>query len=445
MSVSSVSTDPLDALTNQYNRPITIPFANRVPTTLDVYPANTTWEYIGTTPPTLYVTSGAGNWVSVVGSGNFPITRFVVGPAGQAGYQTLQSALNAANAVGGGQIWVQPGTYVENLTLYGNTSITGATGNSDAGTSGNCVIITGVHTPPSTGSFCFANVLLTSSTHIFSSTAVGTASLWLTNLGVNCTNGFTFNVPNWTGDLILYNTADFSTNNGYVDNSGGSTCFFISATLGAGSGNTMATTGPVILQEIVLNCPWTARTGTTIAADYVIFNQPLAVIGTASGQISNSKFITGANPCISYLSSAPLDLTSTVLSTSSLLAIQGTNVANVRASNIIFLGNVGFSGSPPSTPYTTITGSLTLGTASKLTLGSGTNQTAGTGILTSGVFTFPSTSVVAGDIIIPSYIVPKASPGILSAVATLNTVTVRSTDLTDSTSTISWVVIGTTV
>jgi len=85
MSVSSVSTDPLDALTNQYNRPITIPFANRVPTTLDVYPANTTWEYIGTTPPTLYVTSGAGNWVSVVGSGNFPITRFVVGPAGQAG------------------------------------------------------------------------------------------------------------------------------------------------------------------------------------------------------------------------------------------------------------------------------------------------------------------------------------------------------------------------
>jgi len=74
MSVSSVSTDPLDALTNQFTRPVTIPFANRVPTTLDVYPANTVWQYTGTTPPTLYVTTGAGNWVSDSASSTSTVT-----------------------------------------------------------------------------------------------------------------------------------------------------------------------------------------------------------------------------------------------------------------------------------------------------------------------------------------------------------------------------------
>jgi len=74
MSVSSVSTDPLDALTNQFTRPVTIPFANRIPTTLDVYPANTVWQYTGTTPPTLYVTTGAGNWVSDSASSASTIT-----------------------------------------------------------------------------------------------------------------------------------------------------------------------------------------------------------------------------------------------------------------------------------------------------------------------------------------------------------------------------------
>ncbi len=50
--------------------------------------------------------------------GDFPITPFVVGPVGVAGYQTIQTAMTAANAAGGGMIYVQPGSYTENLTWY---------------------------------------------------------------------------------------------------------------------------------------------------------------------------------------------------------------------------------------------------------------------------------------------------------------------------------------
>ena len=66
---------------------------------------------------------------------------------------------------------MQPGTYTENLTLYGDTQVVGVPGNPDSGTAGNSVIISGVHTPPTTGSFVFANVRLASATDIFNSAA----------------------------------------------------------------------------------------------------------------------------------------------------------------------------------------------------------------------------------------------------------------------------------
>src|SRR5580693_3024817 len=82
-------------------------------------------------------------------------TPYVVGT--NAAYSTIQSALNASNAAGGGIVYIKPGTYTENLTLYGNSALVGTPGNSDAGTSGNTVNIIGKHIPPNTGSFEFSN------------------------------------------------------------------------------------------------------------------------------------------------------------------------------------------------------------------------------------------------------------------------------------------------
>lgn len=77
-------------------------------------------------------------------SAGYPITPFVVGPTGEAGYQTIQAAVNAANAAGGGTVFIQPGTYAENITLFASINLWGYPGEL-----GNIGIFTGGQVSPS--------------------------------------------------------------------------------------------------------------------------------------------------------------------------------------------------------------------------------------------------------------------------------------------------------
>ena len=56
-----ISSDPLDNLTNLYQRPQCIT-ANRPPTTLDLQPAMTQWMDESAAPALIYTTTGAGVW-----------------------------------------------------------------------------------------------------------------------------------------------------------------------------------------------------------------------------------------------------------------------------------------------------------------------------------------------------------------------------------------------
>jgi hypothetical protein len=71
---------------------------------------------------------GVATWALLGGPAGYPITPYVVGPIGQAGYQTIQSAINAANDAGGGIIYIQPGIYTENLNIPGNITLIAAPG-----------------------------------------------------------------------------------------------------------------------------------------------------------------------------------------------------------------------------------------------------------------------------------------------------------------------------
>lgn len=278
--------------------------------------------------------------------GDLHITPFIVSAAGLvngASYTNIQSALDAANTAGGGIVYVQPGSYTENLLLYANTEVVGTPGNSDAGTAGNTVIITGVHTPPATGSFTFANVRLVSATHIFSSAVAGSAALILENSFIQITNGFLFNLANWTGTFITYNIGEGSTNNGMVNNAGGATCFFISATHGAGTGQTMSTTGPVIMQEVVLNCPWSAATGTTIACDYVIFSATVTAANNSTGTFNWCRFAAGAVAALTMSSSAAINIYNSIVNSSNNPAIAGAGAGTLTLGSVTFLDNSAFA------------------------------------------------------------------------------------------------------
>ena len=65
-------------------------------------------------------------------------------------------------------------------------------------------IITGVHTPPTSGTVTFDSIVLTSATHIFSSASAGTTNITLITCVWNVTSGYVFNLLNWTGTLFFY-------------------------------------------------------------------------------------------------------------------------------------------------------------------------------------------------------------------------------------------------
>lgn len=398
MSTTLAPQNPLSYMGVKPPRPPNVITENRAPTTLDTnYDLGTMW--VDTTTPQVYflaeVSGNTATWLPLGGGGpgvqtltgnsggmvpptagninvvgdnasgidvvgnpgtstltifntlgpvRFPITPYVVGPVGEAGYQTIQAALDAANAAGGGIVYVQPGTYTENLTLYGDTQVVGVPGNPDSGTAGNSVIISGVHTPPTTGSFVFANVRLASATDIFNSAAAGSASLVLENCFIAITNGFIFNLTNWTGAFVVYNLGDGSTNNGVVTNTGGAVCFFVSATLGAGTGQTMVTSGAVNLQELDLRCPWDAQTGTTIEALYNFFSATTTLSANSTGSFSHCRWSTGATPAITMSSSGAISLMESIIDSSNVPAISGAGAGILSYADLIFVADTTFAG-----------------------------------------------------------------------------------------------------
>lgn len=89
MSVGFVSSDPLDNLTNLYQRPIFIQAA-RNPTVNDLQPAGTQWGNGATPGQVIYETNGAGLWSPIVGAGGSGITSIT----GNTGVAVNTAAIN---------------------------------------------------------------------------------------------------------------------------------------------------------------------------------------------------------------------------------------------------------------------------------------------------------------------------------------------------------------
>lgn len=279
----------------------------------------------------------------------YPITPYVVGPVGAAGYQTIQSAVNAANLAGGGIVGVQPGNYTENLTLFNGVHITGITF-ADAGGGVN---ITGVHTPPTTGGFVFNNVKLISATNVFSSAAAGSAHLVIANAQIAVTNGYTFNLPNWTGKLESFDVnAAVGTNDGYVNNSGGSEVDIFECSVGSGTVNSMIVSGFTLGAGANIYCPVNFTSTATGTFDYSDFNQNVTFSNSSSGEFSSCRIATGNSQAITMNSSSNWTITSSTIATTNNPAVGGTGTGILTYEDIIFTNNANFAGT------------LTLGTVS---------------------------------------------------------------------------------
>jgi hypothetical protein len=269
-----------------------------------------------------------------VGSGRFPITPFVVGLSGQAGYQTIQSAINAANAAGGGMVWVQPGTYTENLTFYSGIQISSPSEQS--------VTIIGTHTPPSSGTLNINRMTLQSATNIFSSNAAGTTSIIMEDCSVNATNGYTFNLPNWTasGGLQAFNIGPIGTNDGFLNNSGGMSVAIFAAGVGNGSSNPMVISGSTLFGPgTTIGCPVSVNSGSSIISSNNQYYGTFTFSGNATGNFYNDSFVTGSSAAITYNSSGASSLNNCSVNSSLNPCINGSGAGALQLNSVSYLNN----------------------------------------------------------------------------------------------------------
>jgi hypothetical protein len=286
---------------------------------------------IGYSSPNITITNGLAN-------GRFPITPYVVGPVGQAGYQTIQAGINAAAAAGGGLVYVQKGTYTENL-VFPTVGTIGVTGDSEQAT-----IIVGVHTPPTSGFLNIDRVTLSSPTNIFLSSAVGTTSIIVEDCTINATSGYAFNLLNWSGSIGLFNIASIGANDGGINNTGGSPIFAFSVSMGSGGSNVMTLSGALLITTSEFAAPMTLATGTTGTFDYCSFTNTVTCANNSTVTFSYTKFNTGATPALTMSSSAAVNLFHAIINTSNNPSISGAGAGTLTYSDLVFQNNAAFAG-----------------------------------------------------------------------------------------------------
>lgn len=310
-------------------------------------------------------------WVQTSTISTFPITPFVVGPIGQAGYQTIQSALDAANAAGGGMVFVQFGTYNENLTFYNNIQLFG---DSEQGT-----FIIGTHTPPTTGTLNIFRVTMEGASAIFSSAAAGSAAIIVEDCTLNVFNGYSFDLPNWTsaGSIAIDDIGPFGANDGGIRNTGGAGFFVFAAGFGDGTVNPMILSGFSEFLASSFGCPINFVTGASFEIDDCFFTGPLTFLNNSTGAITNSRISSGALAAVTMSSSGSIGLNNCVIDSTNNPSIDGTGAGILTLNDIVWLNN------------STVAGTLTLG---------GTSLTPNTNTaLSSGTLSIKSTSANPGD------------------------------------------------
>lgn len=282
---------------------------------------------------TITVTPGA-NTLDIATATN-PISPYVVGPVNVAPYQTIQAAINAANAAGFGAVYIQPGTYTEDLTLFTNVDLVGATGSGVVGQ----VLIDGTHTPPTSGSVTFKDIRFLDATSIISSAAAGTTFLLFSECSFTVTNGYTLDLQNWTGNVSILDCFDLGgTDDGFFNNTtGGTTLRLNGASVGAGTTNPMILNGGGIFQDSLINCPMTVQ-GTANLGSFGanLFLSTLTFTGASVFQCTNCLFSPVTTAAIVYNSSAVSILVNVTVNTSNAPAIDGTGAGLLLYTGINF-------------------------------------------------------------------------------------------------------------
>ena len=248
-------------------------------------------------------------------------TKYVVSSVGATPYTTIQSAINAANAAGiPAKIYIRPGTYTENLTLYSTIFLEGSESSS--------VKIVGQHTPPTSGSWSATRIEFecTGTDSIIYSTSAGTTAIKFTRCSFIVPNGYIVKAASWTGNITFrYCVGGSSTQNGVVYNTAAAKVEIENSSLGKGTSNAMTVNGILNWNNADIQCPVTL-TGTAVSLIQggSTISGALTVGGDADLQISNSRITSGSAVGITTTSTVVVKLSGVIVDSTNTYAISGT-------------------------------------------------------------------------------------------------------------------------
>ena len=249
---------------------------------------------------------------------HYESTLYIVDDSGNSPYTTIQSAINAANAAGiDATVFIRAGAYTENLTFYDGITLKGYTNLE--------TVLTGVHTPPNSGTIKISDMGMASATDIMTSAAAGTTNIYFENCRFNCTDGFICDMANWTGDIDIYLCDDISTANGVVNNAATASVSVENCEVGVGNGNTFTINGALVLDNTTVGCP-IALSGTAVsmAGSGCLFEDTFTISADVDLSVTNSHFSTGANTAFTTTSSVTAVFTNVGVDSSNVAAISGT-------------------------------------------------------------------------------------------------------------------------
>ena len=266
------------------------------------------------------------------------VTQFLVAPSSEEGYYTtIQEAITAAEANGGGTVGIKVGTYVENLTF--TTGTVDLVAINPMGTSGQTGIV-GIHTPPAAGHLVVNGLQLTSATHIFSSAAAGTATISLIDCSFTITNGYVLNLLNWapTGIFSFTNTLEnASVNSGGINNTGGATLYVNDSGVGAGT-NVMTLSGTSFVHGSVIGCPVNNVGTANFSCTATVSTGSFTFSANSNGLVSHCTLLTSASQSIIMSSAGAVSVAHCVLDGTG-NCVDGAGAGTLDLADIVFLGS----------------------------------------------------------------------------------------------------------
>lgn len=262
-----------------------------------------------------------------------------------ANYTSIAAAITAAQGSGvPSTIFIQPGTYTENLTITDGINLTAFTGDANSPT----VTIIGKITMTTAGSVSISNIRLqTNSDFFLAVTGSAASNVYLIACYLNCSNntGISFTSSSGSSGITVYNCSGNLGTTGiklFANTSSGTTNMLFSIIFNTGLSTTASTITAGVLNLISCNFTFPITFSGTSGGtwDYAQIdtsntNTTSVIAGGSSTQnFKWCSFISGSATALSVSTTAFLNLSEINSSNTNAISGVGTiNISNVYYSN----------------------------------------------------------------------------------------------------------------